>query len=215
MRSGENGTVALFGCSSKHSAAIIGDNTRLIIMYNKNIIRIALATAGILLIPLVAMQFTDEVSWDETDFIVMGVLLFGSGLMYELLASRSGTIVYRGAAGIAVATALLLVWMNLAVGLIGSEDNPANLLYIGVLAALVGGIGISRFEPRGMARALFATALAQALVPVIALVIWKPPVTSGVVEVFGVNALFVALWVGSALLFRHASATVSEVSRLK
>jgi hypothetical protein len=215
MRSGENATVALFGCSSKHPAAIIGENTRLIIVCNKNIIRIALATAGILLVPLVAMQFTDEVSWDETDFIVMGALLFGSGLMYELLARRSVAIVYRSAAGIAVATALLLVWMNLAVGLIGSEDNPANLLYIGVLAALVGGIGISRFEPRGMARALFATALAQALVPVIALVIWKPPVTSGVVEVFGVNALFVALWVGSALLFRHASATVREVSRLK
>ncbi len=59
--------------------------------------------------------------------------------------------------------------------------------------------------PDGMARALFATALAQASVAVIALIIWKPPVTSGVLEVLGVNAFFVALFVGSALLFRYAA----------
>ena len=58
--------------------------------------------------------------------------------------------------------------------------------------------------PAGIARALFATTLAQASVAVIALIIWKPPVTSGVLEVLGVNAFFVALFVGSALLFRYA-----------
>ena len=59
-----------------------------------------------------------------------------------------------------------------------------------------------------MARALFAMALAQALVPVIALIIWPPAVTSwapGVVQVFGLNAIFVMLFVGSAMLFRRAT----------
>ncbi|MCH8891846.1 MAG: hypothetical protein IH827_12345 [Myxococcales bacterium] len=53
----------------------------------------------------------------------------------------------------------------------------------------------------------FATALAQALVPVIALVIWKPQVTSveALLGVLGLNAFFVILFVGSALLFRRAS----------
>jgi hypothetical protein len=179
-------------------------------MRNKNIIRIALVTAFILLLPLVAMQFTDEVVWDLADFAIAGVLLFGAGLTYQLVASKEGTIAYRAAVGVAVATALILVWINLAVGLIGSEDNPANLLYGGVLAVGIVGATIARFQPHGMARALFATALAQALVPVIALIIWKPPVTSeqellGMLGVFGLNGLFAALFVGSAGLFRRAA----------
>lgn len=55
------------------------------------------------------------------------------------------------------------------------------------------GIMKQRFEPQGMTRALFATALAQALVPVIALMIWRPPITMGVVLVFGLNILRLAV----------------------
>jgi hypothetical protein len=117
---------------------------------------------------------------------------------------------YRFAVGVALAAAFILFWMSLAVGLIGSEDNPANLLYVGVLAVGIIGAIIARLRPHGMARALFATALAQASVPVIALIIWKPQVTSveaflGMLGVFGVNGFFVALFVGSALLFRYAA----------
>jgi len=117
---------------------------------------------------------------------------------------------YRAAVGVALTIAFLLAWVNLAVGIIGSEDNPANLLYIGVLAVGIISALIARFRPHGMARALFTTALAQALVPVIALIIWQPQVTSveaflGVLGVFGVNAFFVMLFVGSALLFRYAA----------
>ncbi len=176
-------------------------------LQNKNIIRIALATAFILLLPLLAMQITDEVVWDLADFAVAGALLVGTGLADELGARMTGNTAYRAAVGLAVVAALILVWMNLAVGLIGSEDNPANLMYGGVLVVGIIGAIIARFRPHGMARALFATALAQALVPVIALIIGKPQVTS--VEVFlgvlGVNAFFVMLFVGSALLFRRAA----------
>jgi len=83
------------------------------------------------------MQFTDEVVWDLADFVVAGVFLFGAGLTYKLIARKGSNIAYRVAVGVAVATALLLIWMNLAVGLIGNEGNPANLMYIGVLAALI------------------------------------------------------------------------------
>lgn len=174
---------------------------------NKNIIRLALATGFILLIPLVAMQFTDEVVWSLGDFVVAGILLFGSGLTYELVARKGGTTAYRAAVGVAIAAAVLLVWVNLAVGIIGSEDNPANLLYLGVLAVGLIGAIIARFQPHGMARALFTTALAQFLVPVIALIIWKPSFSEppGVVGVFFLNAFFVMPFVVSALLFRHAA----------
>ena len=98
--------------------------------------------------------------------------------------------------------------MNGAVGIIGNEANPANLMYFGVLAVGVIGALVARIQPNGMARALFAMALAQALVPVIALIIWPPQVISwgaaGVFGVFVLNAFFVMLFVVSALLFRRA-----------
>ena len=111
---------------------------------------------------------------------------------------------YRAAVGVALAAAFLLVWINLAVGVIGDSGDLANLMYIGVLAIGIIGAIIARFRPPGMARALFATALAQALVAVIALIFglgspWSPPA-----EILALNGFFVALFVGSALLFRHA-----------
>lgn len=192
------------------SAGIIRENMTLIIMQNKNIIRIALATAFILLLPLLAMQFTDEVVWDLVDFAVAGVLVFGAGLTYELVARKAGNIAYRAAVGVAVAAALLLVWMNLAVGIIGNEENPANLMYIGVLAVGIVGVLIARFRSHGMARALLATALAQMLVGVIALLAGMDQYPgSSVSEIMNLNWFFVALFFVSALLFRRASATDS------
>jgi len=167
---------------------------------------VGLATAFILLVPLFAMQFTDEVAWGVFDFAVAGVLLGGTGLIHQLAARKAGNIAYRAAVGVALAAALLLVWMNLAVGVIGEPDDLANVMYVGVLAVGVAGAGIARFRPDGMARALLATALAQALVAVIALIAGKHQLPlSSVSEILGLNGLFVALFIGSAWLFRHAA----------
>jgi len=188
------------------STGIIKENTTFMIMQYKNIIRIMLATAFILLLPLLAMQFTDEVVWDLADFAVAGALLFGASLTYELVVRKAGNIAYRTAVGVAVVAALILVWVNLAVGLIGSEGNLANLMYIGVIAVGIIGAIIARLQSHGMARALFATALAQALVAVIALVAGMDRYTgSSVSKIVILNVFFVALWVGSASLFRRAS----------
>jgi hypothetical protein len=181
-------------------AGIVRENATVLVTQNKRIIRIALAAAIILLLPLLAMQFTDEVVWDLADFAVAGALLFGAGLTYELIARKGGNIAYRVALGVAVAAALLLVWVNLAVGMIGNEGHPANLMYIGVLTVGVIGALIARFEPSGMARVLFAMALAQMLIAVIAQI-------AGLGFTFIQNGFFAALWVGSSLLFRRASAS--------
>src|SRR5688572_14590172 len=108
--------------------------------------RIALwgTAALILLLPLVAMQFTHEVVWDETDFIVFGAMLAVACGTFELAARMTGNILYRAGVGVAVAAAFILVWINLAVGIIGSEDNPANLMYGGVLAVAIAGAKIGR-----------------------------------------------------------------------
>ncbi len=165
----------------------------------------------ILLIPL-AMQFTDEVQWNEA--VAYSVILLVAGGFYELwqwLKTRPRT--YRIAFVVGLAGVLLLGWISGAVGIIGSENTPANLMYWAVPAVLLIGSLISRFRPRGMARTLFIAALVQILVPVIALFIW-PAQTSwggaGVIGVFILNSIFALLFVGSALLFRHASATGAQ-----
>ena len=189
----------LFYTALKERSTMLTRNTY------RSVVGVALAAAFIMLLPLLAMQITDEVVWDLADFAVAGALLVGTGLMYGLAARKAGNIAYRAAVGVALAAALLLAWMNLAVGVIGTEDDLGNLMYVGVLAVGIVGALIARFRPHGMARALFATALAQALVAVIALIfglgsLWSPPA-----EILALNGFFVALFVASAWLFRNAA----------
>lgn len=184
----------------------------------QHLFRLALATAGLLLIPLVAMQFSPDVDWTWFDFAVAGALLFGTGLTYVLVARRGNNITYRLAVGVAVVAGLLLVWANLAVGLVGSEANPANLLYGGVLAVAVIGALVARFRPLGMSRAMFAAALAYVLVTAIALFMWKPSAATAepsvsLVNVLGANAVFAALWAAAGWLFRRAGSLGSTPRR--
>ena len=197
------------------SAGIVRENVRIIMMQNttRRLVVWAVVVALLLMIPLVAMQFTGEVNWDLFDFVVMGGLLFGVGLAYELVARRSGKTVYRIAFGVGLVAAFLLAWVNGAVGIIGSENQPANLMYGAVFAVGVIGSLVARFKPRGMAHTLFAAALVQLSVPVIALIIW-PQISwggAGLVGVFVLNAFFAALFVVSALLFRQAADPSSKI----
>jgi hypothetical protein len=159
--------------------------------------------AVLLLLPLVAMQFTDDVNWTLSDFLVAAVLLGGATGTYELLSLRSSRATYRFAAGAAILTSLLLVWVIGAVGLIGAEGDPFDLAYGGVLAVALLGSTIAGLKSPGMMRAMFATALAQVLVVVVALIVGKQhSEASSVGEIVGANGFFIVLWVWSALLFR-------------
>jgi hypothetical protein len=79
-----------------------------------------LATALVLVAPLVAMQSTDEVDWKPGDFTVAGVLLLGSVLLYELAARSMRHIRHRAVIGAAIVVALALLWVELAVGIFGT-----------------------------------------------------------------------------------------------
>jgi hypothetical protein len=170
--------------------------------------RVALwgAAAALLLLPLLAMQVSDEVDWDAADFMVFGAMLALACGAWEAAARRSGSGAYRAGVGVAVAAGFLLVWVNLAVGVIGTEDDPANLMFAGVLTVAIGGAAAARARPGGLARAMLATALAQVLVAAVALVAgMRGGGASPPAEVIGLSAGFAGLWLVSARLFRRAA----------
>jgi hypothetical protein len=179
------------------------------LMETKNVIRWGrwvLVTAAVLAVPALAMAFnigvpdpgqgTEGVNWGPMDFATMGVLILGSGLLFEYASSRGGSVAHKAAVGIAVLAGLGLIWVNLAVGMMDVENG--NLMYVLVLFVALVGAAIGRFEPREASIAMFATAGAQAVVAVIALV-------AGLGPTLLADAFFVLAWVASGVLFRQAS----------
>lgn len=83
----------------------------------RSILRVALITAALLLVPAIAMQFTSEVTWGPGDFLVAGALIFGTGLLYVLITERTSSRNARIAVGAGLAAALLTVWAELSVGI--------------------------------------------------------------------------------------------------
>ncbi len=153
--------------------------------------------AGLLLLPAIAMQFTSEVNWSPGDFVFAAILIGGSALAYDIAALTRASHAYRGGVALALAAAFLLIWINGAVGIIGNEANPANLMFGGPLAIAFLGALLSRFHPRGMARTMAAAGVAQIAVGGIALIM-------GVLIPF-VTLFFAALGGASGLLFRKAT----------
>ena len=162
--------------------------------------------ALLLLLPLVAMQFTDEVNWTVSDFVFAMLLILSVGLPLELAVSRTGSLAYRAAVGLVLIVWFLTLWLNGAVGIIGSEDNSANVMYAGVIAIAIIGAVIARFRPGGMARAMIGAALALVAIAAIVLVtgwgseepVWPWPVVI-------INGFMAALLVAAAMLFRYAA----------
>lgn len=86
-------------------------------MKNKRLIIILASASTLLLIPLIAMQFTNEVNWSVSDFIIMGGLLFGTGLLCELIIRKVKSVTNRMIICSAVLFVFFLIWVELAVGL--------------------------------------------------------------------------------------------------
>ena len=89
-------------------------------MQNKRLIIILLIPSFLLLIPLIAMQFTDEVNWTTSDFIIAGVLLFGAGLISEMVLRKIKDNNYKLALLALILIILILIWIELAVGIFGT-----------------------------------------------------------------------------------------------
>ena len=185
------------------------------LMQTRAVIRWVLITAAVLAVPALAMAFqigvpdpgsgTDGVNWGPMDFAIVGVLVLGAGLLFEYASSRAGNVAHRLAVGISVLAGLGLVWVNLAVGMIGNEGNPANLMYVLVLAVALIGASVGRFESREASLAMFATAGAHVIVVVVALAANLGPELRA-------DAFFIAAWIASGVLFRQASSTAAATT---
>ena len=151
----------------------------------------------ILLLPLAAMQVTDEVKWDGADFAFAAVMVGGVGLAFELAVRMSKNIGYRGGVAAALAAAFLIVWANAAVGMIGDEGNRYNLLFLGVIALAFAGALAARFRPAGMAQAMIAAAILHLCVSAGGL----SADPRGAI----LSSLFAGFWLLSAALFHKAA----------
>lgn len=151
-----------------------------------------------MVLPLVAIRGVAASAWDAPgDFVFLAILLGGVGIAYEIAARVSERGAYAAACALALAAGLLQAWVNLAVGVIGSEDNPANLIYAAVIAVAVAAALLARFRPAGMAGAMVAAAVAQAAFVV--------AFGAGLGFTGPITVFFVALWLASAWLFRKAA----------
>lgn len=148
-------------------------------------------------VPLAASVLGTGLAWSGADFLLFALMLLAAVGVFELLLSKAAGRAYRLAAATAVGTGFLLVWVTLAVGIVGAEDNPANRLIPAVLAVAAGGSALARLRPPAMAWAMAATAATQLLLPVVARV-------AGWGWDWGASAFLAAGWLLSALLFHRA-----------
>ena len=162
------------------------------------------AAATLLLLPLVAMRFTDEVNWTPSDFVFAGVLIASVGGAFELAVHLSGSRAYRMAAGIGLAGIFLMVWINGAAGIVANENQPANLMLFAVVLVGMTGALVARLRPHGMVYAMMAMAAAQTVIAAIVLAMGLD------LKALPLCLFFAGLWLFSALLFRKAAAEPVE-----
>lgn len=162
-------------------------------------------------LPLVAMKLTDGMNWGIEDFVVFGLLLTGIGVAAEWSLRTFRSTTERLAVGLAITTGAMIILSDLAVGIIGNEGHPANLMFFAVLGLGLAGAFLERFRPRGMARMLWAAAAAQALVPAVAMFVWNLPMTPGLQRTFLFNTVFAASFAVAGLMFRHSARNSTTV----
>lgn len=159
--------------------------------------------AALLLVPAVAMRFSDEVRWGPGSFLVMGALLMILCGLIELGARLSTHWAYRLGFALAALAGFTTVWVNLAVGMIGDEGDPRNLLFVGVLLIAAIGALWARFRAAGMAHAMFATALAMAGATLLA-------ARAGEIRVALLMTAWIVAWSLAGLFFQVAARARAE-----
>jgi hypothetical protein len=139
----------------------------------------------ILLLPLIAMQFTTEVQWTAFDFLVAGVMLAALVGAFELAVRLSDDWMYRGGAALAAVGGFLMLWAQGAVGLVGSENDLFNLLFLSPLLIGVVGASLGGFRARGLSLTLWVMAAVQAVTVVVGYAVTRDG-----------DAFLMCIWIG-------------------
>ncbi len=160
----------------------------------------------ILLAAAIANQTVPGFNWSGRDFIGVGLVLGAACLAWEVAVRGAASNFYRAGAALAIAGALVMVWVNLAVGMIGNEDNRANLVFFVLLALGAAGALIARLRPAGMARTMRLMAGGQALIAA-AIVLTGPDRAIALICL-----LFCGLWALSGHLFAVAARPASHAT---
>ena len=149
------------------------------------------------LVPVAAKLILPGMEWTTGDYVFWAVMLLVAASLCELGLRLSGQLAYRAGVVVAVGTSFLITWSNLAVGIIGNENNPLNQIFFGVIAIALIGAFVARFRPKGMALAMAVTAAAQFGTAFIALAYEH--------IVFAIVGVFSMGWLLAAWLFREAA----------
>ena len=156
---------------------------------------------------LISIPLIAGFPWTLSDYVFAAVMFGIVGGLLELTVRASGNWAYRAGVAAAVGISFLLVWINGAVGMIGSEDNGANLMFFVVILMAIAGSFAAKFQAAGMARAMTVAGVAQLGVAAIAAVLrlgaGEPP---GFAAMLMLIVVFAMPWFVSAWLFRRAAA---------
>ncbi len=140
-------------------------------------------------------------NWDALDYMAALALVAGSTGAYWIATRSARSLWHHVAVLIAAGGALLMLWMQLAVGLIGSGAHPINeamglVLVVGATGAL-----LSRFRASGLRTTLLVAAGTQMVLGAIGFILLPAEFFS---DTFLVTAFFSGLWTASAFLFHLA-----------
>ena len=145
-------------------------------------------------------------NWDLLDFMVFGAMIAALVLIVLVARRTSRNPTYRFAMAVAAVAGFLVAWVTGAVGIIGNEENDANLLFFGVLAMGAVGALLARLKAAGMVRVLVLMAAAQVLIAVFAIAMdlgaASPAWPRGLIIM---TTVFSGFWLLSAWLFSRAA----------
>lgn len=157
--------------------------------------------AALLILPAIAMRFSPEVDWTAFDFVFAGIILAALGIGGEIALRVGRNAPHRSGIGIAALGSFLTVWINGAVGMLGSEDEPTNLVFIALVGVAIVASLLVWFRPSIMRWIMAALSAGQFAVG-IAAGLWTMP---GHAIEWGVLSFFALIWSASAACFHAAN----------
>jgi hypothetical protein len=186
-------------------AGIVRENIMRMDQLGKMMLRVALGALALLMVPLVASRVVEGWHWGAGSFVFVYVLFFATGMAYALIARKMGVWSYKAGVGVALVAGFALGWSTRVQT--ADSGHPERLWYLSVLVVGFIGACLARLKAPRLAVTLFAMAATLALITVM-LPSGAPPDMARRMAIG--HGVYVALFIASGLMFRHASLAGSK-----